>query len=210
EFFTRSKPTIRAYRRRAEELLGTRRVDPRKDSDDRYEAKARAKTQAKVPSHAADRAAASETIEGGADGEATRQATAKATAGKALDDWSAHVAYKAERAGTYDITAGEWVTQYWSEHGLRSEFPDGPLQMVEEAILFWWEERDRISILHRVIEELHAENEGLRERLRPGEQARETWNSIRDITLLAAMSGAQLAPESISALHESARAARLV
>lgn len=159
---------------------------------------------------AAPKAAIPASTPAGSDPEA-KDPPALARAARDVDALTAErTALEATDARRWDIEAGEYIRKsWWTGRGLADEFTT-PEALVETALPWWFENRDRVALLEQTIADLRAEVGGLRAVIDPVNQARETWTSIRDTALVSSLLTNQpVGGDVLLALLKSAKEANL-
>ena len=79
---------------------------------------------------------------------------------KETENW---VAARAPAMHTWMERTGEAVHEFWNDRGLRSKYPDGPGEMGEAALAFWWQNgvSGRVADLWDRIDQLREERHDL-------------------------------------------------
>lgn len=79
----------------------------------------------------------------------------------------AWVVSRASEMHTWMEQTGETVYKFWNDKGLRSTFPNGPGQMLETALEFYWQQgaSGKVADLWDMIDDLRAERDDLARRV---------------------------------------------
>ncbi|MGI0066826.1 MAG: helix-turn-helix domain-containing protein [Thermoplasmata archaeon] len=114
------------------------------------------------------------------------------------------VTEEALAAREWDIDAGEWLRHFWRGRGLHSLF-ETPRHLVEEAVTWWWANKDHVDRLERVMLGQQAEIARLRVQLAPITQRRQTWETVLQAQLVAAIAGHPLPDDSTLTILRGAK-----